>query len=143
MNQEGEEYELRAKFIQLCAWITEIYQDGSACEPVDTEPVLLQLLHLVEAHPSKRHLFVTLFLEIANWQIPTPWYLLGFCMIQLQYQEVFEHLQSEFADGMRRMSFGRRFNYLKLNLDVFNNNDELFIRMWTYYNPTQAWEPEI
>ena len=141
MNEHDKQLELEHRFKDLCAEVLRQYDDRSGetiCEPIDTEPHLIDLLHLIESHPDHRDVFVSLFLQVAHWFIPSPWFLLGFCMIRLRYPEVYRSLFDEFEDGMKRESFGRRFNYLKLNLDIFHDRDTLFVQMWPYYNKSSG-----
>jgi hypothetical protein len=46
---------------------------------------------------------VQLFLKVADGQIPSSWFLLGFCMHTLRYPEVHEHLLKEYQDGYTRV----------------------------------------
>lgn len=131
--------DIQKTFIDLCNQVSEAYakvEGGRRAEPSDTEPYLIALLRFVQSHPDQRDAFVQLFLEVANGTIPSPWFLLGFCMYELRYPEVREHLFKEFQDGYARSTFGRRCHYLRFNLDIFADQDPLFVRTWSYYNPS-------
>lgn len=128
-------------FLDLCRQVSDAYkdtEDGHRAEPVDTEPYLVALLEFVESHPEQRNTFMQLFLRVANGDIPSPWFLLGFCMHKLRYPEVYEFLRKEYQDGYNRSTFARRINYLRLNLEIFEDKDDLFVQMWPYYSGDTA-----
>lgn len=123
-------------FIDLCRQALEAYEktdEGRHIEPADIEPYLIPIMRLVHSHPDQRDTFVQLFLKVATGEIPSPWFLLGFCMHELRYPEVYEHLLKEYQDGYKRSTFARRVNYLRLNLGIFNDQEPLFVQTWSYY----------
>jgi hypothetical protein len=128
--------DIQQTFYDLCMQVMDAYQSTGKFvrpEPVDTEPQLIALLHVVQAHPEQRATFVQLFIKVAEGAIPSPWFLLGFCMHTLRYPEVYHHLLAEYRDGYTRPTFARRLNYIWLNLAIFDDQDPLFVHMWPYY----------
>jgi hypothetical protein len=123
-------------FRKLCqqAWDA----DEHTLHAPDVEPILVTVLQLVNNHPEERTVFVQLFLEVADGQIQTPWYLLPFCMFELRYPEIYEHLKQEYAEGYANPRFARRFGDIRQMLDLYEGTDEHFQSMWPYYNRQDA-----
>jgi hypothetical protein len=122
------------EFHRLCQQAEEI--DRGTLNAPDMEPTFIELLTLVHNHPNHREQFVQLFLDVAQWRIQAPPFLIEFCMRELRYPEVLASLEQEFHIGYQAPGFARRFNFIHGVLDVYNETwrDE---DMWPYFTNKQ------
>jgi hypothetical protein len=126
MNENIEQ-----EFTGLCKRAYEL--DFETDNIQDIEPVLISILELIKIHPHDRDLFVKLFIDVFEGRIPSPDYLLPFCMRELKYAEIKAWIFEQMNEDCSSERFVRRMNYVSHIIHAFDDDIWEDAEMWPYY----------
>lgn len=78
------------QFLELCK--KDAHLDLATDDMTDVEPIMVELLELIEHNLDNRPMFAYFFKYTFNGSIESPDYLIPFCMRKLQWNEIKEHI---------------------------------------------------
>jgi hypothetical protein len=104
------------------------------------EPALLDLLRLVQSHPSHRDVFVELFGRIATGDRDVSEWIVLFCMRELKWPEVLAALHNRYEASGRPPSLWSRVRHLDaVYADASWEDAVFFEHLWKKEHPGETW----
>lgn len=99
----------------------------------EVEPIMIDILNLVKTNPDSRALFINLFIEVADGKYDAPPFLLPFCMRELRFIEIKDHLIQQLNDKQNTPYIARKMNLISDVMHAFDDEVWKDADFWPYY----------